>query len=296
MKMKPLYSFALLVLLASASNSPAWLKTGTVFCDANTNGIIDTGDVPVQSVLVMVTNTSGTFSNASFTTAEGVFLVELQSFPDTYVDFIVPETLPPGTTAVLPPFNTFTITNATTVTNNFLIENPDCVSPPSTNNGHCWLTGGGTIKSDSGGKPLFNFGGVVNPGCSPTAAGGGNWNTIDHTQDLHFRGRNIQVVDCGNVPGFNGSTSPVSPFTFIEFQGVGTLTGIGGNKADFGTVNFFAHAEDLGEPGRGVDRLYLGVFDDSGTTLLLISADPSNPLDIAPVTISTGNLQMHPCK
>jgi hypothetical protein len=295
MKMKSFYSLASLLLLASAFNLNAWLKTGTVYCDANVNGIIDTGDTPVQSVLVIVTNTSGTYSNASWTTPEGVFLVELQSFPDTYVDYVLPATLPPGTTAVLPVFNTFTATNETTITNNFLIENPDCVTTPPPSSNHCWLTGGGTIKSGKG-KPDFSFGGVVNPGCSPTAAGGGNWNTIDFTQSLHFKGLTIEVVDCGNVPGVNGSTSPVTPFSFIEFQGVGTLTGIGGNKADFGAVNFFGHAEDLGEPGKDVDRLYLRVFDGSGNTLLLISSDPSNPLDVAPVTISTGNLQMHSCK
>jgi hypothetical protein len=243
----------------------------------------------------MVTNTSGTFSNASWTTAEGIFVISLQSMPDTYVDFILPATLPPGTTAVLPVFNTFTATNDVTITNNFLIENTNCVSMPPTNNGHCWLTGGGTIKSGNG-KPLYAFGGVINPGCNSNAASGGNWNVIDFTQDLHFKGLSIQVVDCGNVPGFNGSTSPVSPFTFIEFQGVGTLTGVAGNKADFGVVNFFGHAEDLGEPGKDVDRLYLRVFDGMGNTLLLISTDHSHPLDIAPVTISTGNLQMHPCK
>lgn len=295
MKMKSLYSLIALLLLGSALNSNAWVKLGNVYCDANTNGVIDAGDSPVQSVLVVVTNISGTFSNASWTTAEGFFIVGLQSTPDTYADFILPATLPPGTTAVLPVFNTFTITNDTIITNNFLIENSNCVSVPSTNSGQCWLTGGGTIKSGKG-KPLYVFGGAVNPGCNSNAAGGGNWNVIDSTQKLHFKGLSIQVVDCGNVPGVNGSTSPKSPFSFIEFQGVGTLRGIAGNKTDYGAVQFFGHAEDLGEPGKGVDRLYLRVFDGSGNTLLLISATPSSPLDIAPVTISTGNLQIHPCK
>ena len=68
----------------------------------------------------------------------------------------------------------------------------------------------------------------MNPGCKPTAAGGGNWNDIDFGQNLHFKGLTIQVVDCGNVPGHNGSNSPKSPFSFIEFQGVGTLKGIAG--------------------------------------------------------------------
>ena len=392
---------------------PPVLKTGHVYCDANTNGIIDSGDVPVQSVLVVVTNVSGTFSNASWTTAEGTFLVVLPNVADTYVDFVLNATLPGGTTAILPPANTFTVTNAGVITNNFLIRNPlcavsfpppfkvghvycdantngqidsadvpvsgalvvvtnfsgtfsnaaytdakgffsiqlppvtdlygdylvasslaagstivipgenqtfqfsiptpypsgivtnnflvqnlACVSVPLTNNGHCWLTGGGTIKGGNGnkGKPLHSFGGVVNPGCKPTAAGGGNWNDIDFGQNLHFKGLTIQVVDCGNVPGHNGSSSPKSPFSYIEFQGTGTLKGIAKNKVDYGTVQFFAHAEDLNEPGHKTDRLYLRVFDSVGNTLLLISADTANPLNIAPVTISTGNLQIHPCK
>ena len=45
-----------------------------------------------------------------------------------------------------------------------------------------------------------------------------------------------------------------------------------------------------------MDRLYLRVYDGLGNTLLLISADVANPLNIAPVAISTGNLQMHSCK
>src|SRR5215475_12233891 len=115
MKTKSFYSLTALLLLGSALNSHAWTKLGNVFCDANTNGIIDTGDSPVQSVLVVVTNTSGTFSNASWTTAEGFFIVGLPEVPDTYVDFILAATLPEGTTAVLPVFNTFTVTNETPV-------------------------------------------------------------------------------------------------------------------------------------------------------------------------------------
>jgi hypothetical protein len=298
MKLVQPFIAASLLVLAGALPANAWIKVGNVYCDANTNGLIDVGDVPVQSVLVVVTNVSGTFSNASWTTAEGLFVIGLPDIADNYVDYIHPGTVPGGTTAVLPVFNTFSASAAQSIiTNNFLLENPGCVGtsvPPSTNSG-CWLTGGGTIR-DGKGKPAFTYGGVVNPGCSPTAAGGGNWNVVAHLARLHFQGLDIQVVDCGNVPGHNGSTSPKTPFSFIEFQGVGTLKGIGGNKANYGAVHFFAHAEDLGEPGKNVDRLYLRVFDSSGTTLLLISADPANPLDVAPVVVSTGNLQMHSCK
>lgn len=55
-----------------------------------------------------------------------------------------------------------------------------------------------------------------------------------------------------------------------------------------------ARAEDHGEPGHGKDRLYQRVYDcSSGTTLMLISSNASNPTNIAPVEISTGNLQIH---
>jgi hypothetical protein len=289
MKKKLLYSLASLLLLGSALNSPAALNIGNVYCDANTNGIIDRGDSPAQSVLAVATNMSGTFSNGSWTTAEGIYVIDLSNTPDTYVNFVLPATLPPGTTAVLPFFHTFTVSNEVVVTNNFLLENSNCVAIASTNSGQCWLTGGGTIKSGKG-KPLFNFGGAVNPGCSTNVPGGGNWHGIDFTQKLHFKTVSIEVVDCGNTTNSSRSLS-----SFIEFQGVGTLTGIAGNKADFGVVNFFAHAEDFGQPGKAVDRLYVRVFDGSGNTLLLISADTSNPLDIAPVTISTGNLKIHSC-
>jgi hypothetical protein len=178
------------------------------------------------------------------------------------------------------------------VTNNFLIENPDCtVVPPVANK--CWLTGGGTIRA-SNGEVIHSFGGVVNPGCSPTAAGGGNWNDVWQTANLHFKGLRMEVVDCGNLPGHPpGSTSPKTPFNYIDFQGTGTLSGIGGNRANYGAVNFTTRAVDLGEPGHGMDQLYLRVYDSTGQTLLLISADPADPLDVAPVPISTGNLQMH---
>lgn len=287
----------LLVLFGSVANSHAWLKVGHVFCDANTNGAIDRVDVPVPGVLVVVTNLSGTFSNAAVTMRDGGFVIPLPDQPEVFVDFIAPSTLPSGTTEVRPSSFTFmTASDETIVTNNFLIENPGCVPPPPATNNQCWLTGGGTIKAKKG-QPIETFGGVVNPGCSPTAAGGGNWNNIDHAAKLHFKGLTIQVVNCGNVPGYPpGSKSPVTPFNFIDFQGVGTLTGIGGNKANYGVVNFYARAEDHGEPGKGVDRYYLRVFDSAGNTLLLVSANPANPLDVAPVTISTGNLQLHSCK
>ena len=109
----------LLLGSALALAQTAYYKTGQVFCDANANGIVDAGDAPVQSALVVVTNLSGTVSNANWTTAEGYFVVTLPG-PDTYVDFVHPLTLPAGTLGVTPLFSTFTITaSQPVVTNNF---------------------------------------------------------------------------------------------------------------------------------------------------------------------------------
>lgn len=150
-------------------------------------------------------------------------------------------------------------------------------------------SGGGTIYKIKG-KPNFSYGGVVNPGCSPTAAGGGNWNVIDHYEGLHFKGQNITVTGCGGVP----TKSPKVDVNIIDFTGTGTLTGVGGNTMAETPVCFVAEAHDNSEPGHHKDSLYLNVYDCStGASLMLISTDPNNPSDVAPVTISTGNLQIH---
>lgn len=157
---------------------------------------------------------------------------------------------------------------------------------------HCWLTGGGTVDKD-GGQPHYTFGGVVNPGCSPTAAGGGNWNVVDHQAHLHFKGLEIQVINCSGDP----TKSPKSNFDTIDFGGTGTIVGVDGNPTAERAVCFRAQAVDLHEPGHDVDMLYLRVYDcDTFETFLVISADPGNPSIIAPTIISTGNLQIHPCK
>lgn len=279
---------AVFMLAASTVSSSAWQKVGRVWCDANSNSKIDVSDVPVQGVLVVVENSSGSFSNAAWTTAEGYFSIPLPDVPDEYVDYIHPDTLPVGTTSVYPAMDTFyTSAKKTTVTNCFLIKNPECEEKA------CWLTGGGTIRNVRG-RPLFTFGGNVNPGCSPTAGQGGNWNVIAHALNLHFRGTAIEVIDCGNVQGFPpGSTSPVTPFNFIDFRGTGILTGVGANRIIPQRVSFVARALDIGEPGGGIDRLYLRVVNGQGRTVILISGTPASPTTVSPIPISTGNLQLH---
>ena len=94
----------------------------------------------------------------------------------------------------------------------------------------------------------------------------------------------------GQVNG-NGQAGGSKTTGFIEFGGMGTLKGVGTNHVDSGLVQFFVRIEDNGKQ----DRYYLRVFDSSGNTLLLVSADPENPLNIAPVAVSGGNLHVRSC-
>ena len=113
---------SLLIAGSSIATSHAWQKMGHVYCDSNGNGVIDSADLPVPGVLVVVTNVSGTFSNANWTTADGFFIIELPAGPGSYVDYIHPLTLPKGTTAVLPAWHSFTITvSEKYATNDFLL-------------------------------------------------------------------------------------------------------------------------------------------------------------------------------
>ena len=182
-----------------------------------------------------------------------------------------------------------------------------------TQEGKCWLTAGGVKFSPITGLlmaeikqkgPLDSVGGNVYPGCNPDSGDGGNWNHIAHKENLHFQGTVITVIRCGNISGIDpGSESPVTPFNFIEFEGTGSLKGIGGNKADYGTVCFFAHVEDRNEPGNEkallpdggalIDRYYINVYDCSTHNSLLLVDIDGNPATIDPITITGGNFQIH---
>ncbi len=167
----------------------------------------------------------------------------------------------------------------------------------------CWLTGGGAKinrilnipVAEKG--PRVNFGGNVNPGCSPTSGEGGNWNLLDKGLDWHFQISAIQVIECGNVDGIPpGSTSPVTPYNYIIWQGQGrAVKPVDGDVEKGGAVCFLAKAEDRNEPGSSgardgalVDRFYFEVFE-CGTTNTLYRIGTLED----PVPITDGNLQLH---
>src|SRR5579859_1371106 len=113
---------SLLVVVSGTTTSHAWQNMGYVYYAANTNGGIDSAHVPAAGVLVVVTNLSGTFSNAAWTGPNGFFIMELPLGAGSYVDYIHPLTIPKGTTGVFPASNSFAITPSQVyATNNFLI-------------------------------------------------------------------------------------------------------------------------------------------------------------------------------
>ena len=287
---------ALLVAL-SANSAYAWGAKGTVRCDANGNGIVDDGDLPLPGIAVTVVEGSVTIGTV-MTEANGSFAIGLPDRPGSFSISIVP---PTGASVV----GSNPVAFATTgeidgvFIYTFLVNSAACSTQA------CWLTGGGAKFSSLIGQmvaekgPQHSFGGNVNPGCSPEAGEGGSWNHVAHNLKLHFHGQQIRVVRCGNVPGIEpGSESPVTPYNFIEFEGTGTMKGISGNKLESTPVTFFARAEDRNEPGShgakdgaDIDRYFLHVWGPGGLRLL-IDLD-GNPNTVDPVTITGGNLQIH---
>lgn len=287
----------------SASTAYAWHLQGLVTCP---NG----GPLGGVWVRVVGTSESGPFDITAETGDDGSYFVGLDSTPGTYNAAIDPSTLPSDATVSSPSQPVaFSINNE----NDYIVTIDWVVDSPSVCGDACWFTGGGAkidplidIHVATKGK-LHSFGGNVNPGCSPTAGDGGNWNHVARGDiKLHFKGTSIRVVECGNVPGIPpGSTSPVTPFNYIKFEGTGTLKGIQGNKADYGTVRFFAYCEDRNEPGHDgdndgalIDRYYLRVWNvasDGTEVVQLLVTGPASDYD--PVPITDGNLQLHwrPC-
>jgi SdrD B-like domain len=308
-----------LLLPALAVTSKAATVSGFVLCDANQNGTNDIGDVGIPNVMVVVTNENGSFSNSTVTAGNGFFSLQIPNFDplaerqdplsQVYIETLNPATLPAGSTIDFPMAITnliatpaffidfaadltnlvYTSASGTATNGNWLINNPDCQVQTTTTN--CMLNGGGVIRSRTRNRPDHTFAGNIFSRISPRMIEGGNWVDVAHNLNLMFQSTTIESVRCGEL-AITPSNRRMPKASFIEFSGTGTLKGIGGNRLASIPVLFTARVEDRGQPGMGVDRYYLRVFTADGTTLLLVSGDPSNPANIVPVPISSGNLSI----
>jgi hypothetical protein len=278
--------------------------TGYVKCDTTGEG--------VAGVVITATGTTyqlGPFQGSATTDADGFYSIDVGDY-GTFTETIDFSQVPGGGSVVSPGTEVNVTMQSDTVVTNWVVTSASCTYAA------CWLTGGGakfsaltgTLLAERG--PQISFGGNVNPGCSPTAGDGGQWNHVDHGQKLHFQGTSIQVTSCGNVSGIPpGSTSPVTPYNFIEFKGTGKLNPLAGFKPSTPlpeVVCFTARAEDRNEPGSSgqrdgarIDRYFVRVTDCAGTTLLFLSqasltnTTSDDATDDTPITITDGNLQIH---
>jgi len=282
--------FALAVLAASliaAGSAQACHVGGYVICDSNGQAL--------PGIRIDLVATDGTdYERYAVSNESGRYDIALLCEPHCYR---ITASTPNGEVVTFPASGSYEF--CADGSNNYVVEprdwrltSPAC--PPVEEKSGCWLTAGGAKFS---GLPGAN-------GCDPKPCQGGQWNTIDAVQNLHFQGWQIEVVRCGNVEDHEaGSESPVTPVNFIEFQGTGTLKGVKGNDADFGTVHFWAHVQDRNEPGSqgmrdeaGKDRIYMNVFtnpaDPIGSSVMLMDVD-GDPATMDPLTITDGNMQLH---
>jgi hypothetical protein len=295
-------------LCAGATASYGWELRGYVHCDGNKNGQLDGQDVVLPGVVVNVVNLAGTYHNSGMTGQDGFYIVGLLDTPDSYIATIDSSSIPADGVVVVPAGGQLQF-DATAI--DFIVHSDWLVQSDTCQPGNCWLTGGGTkwdniantYVAEKGTKTTF--GGNVHPGCSATAGAGGDWNNVDRAGKLHFHGTDIPTVVCGNVDDYPpGSSSPKTPFNYIEFKGTGWVKGIQGNKANYPLVYFFGRAEDRNEPGSNgakdgsnIDRYFLRVYtnpnDPIGSTLILVDDDGVNDVTVDATTITTGNLQIH---
>jgi hypothetical protein len=161
----------------------------------------------------------------------------------------------------------------------FELSGSFCSAPPPS--GPCWETGGGTLDKAKG-KPVWSFGGVIYPGCSSAAAGGGNLNIVNHITGLHFKGTNFVVDDCRGVP----TKSPKVTVNIIDWHGYGYVSGDDESKKT--PVTFVGTFRDAKESGANADGLYIQVLDGGGNLVFQIGGGPDN-LDL----LTTGNVQIH---
>jgi hypothetical protein len=157
----------------------------------------------------------------------------------------------------------------------------DFCTPPPPGTSECWETGGGTLDKSKG-NVVWTFGGVIYPGCSSAAAGGGNLNIVNHVTGLHFKGTDFIVDDCRGV----STKSPKVTVNIIDWHGVGYVSGDDEGKKV--AVTFNGTFRDAKESGANADGLFIQVFDGGNNLVFQIGGGPDD-LDL----LTTGNVQIH---
>ncbi|MDH3684974.1 MAG: hypothetical protein OEP95_02050 [Myxococcales bacterium] len=297
MYLKMLMTSCAALALVLGSTAHAKVLNGTILCDTNGDRQIDAGvDVPLVGVVVNIDESGGAAVGTAATEGDGTYFFNLPNQQNVdYQLTLDGATLPADATFIIPASGSheFNSSDGIEFTRDWLIDSELCREVET---GGCWMTGGGHWR-EARGTPRHNFGGNVYPSCSPDPGEGGQWNHVRRRNGVHVLGQSVDVVRCGNVGGIpDGSTSPVTPFNFIEFEGEGRLTGQGNNRIPEQDVYFFARAEDRNEPGSGNDRYFIHAFTDpgdpEGSTVLLTDVD-GDASTVDPVVISGGNLQLH---
>ena len=312
MNLKASLLLGMVLALFSANSFAAYIQ-GKVYCDAQQNGFIDSNDTPVEGATIGIEIAPGGVIFASDSTdANGYYFTSIPREPTDTIAILRQSSLPADATIILQPggqqmFNSDD--NGGQIEIDWLIDSETCQTPPPPE-GVCWMTGGG-IKFDNiigemtaRLQPKHSIGGVVHPGCSPDASGGGQWNHVDRSLKEHYQIFDVQQVSCGNVDDHPpGSESPVTPFNYIEWVGTGRMKGIRGNKTNEESVFFFGRVEDRNEPGSegpamgtDIDRYFLRAWkigEGGAETELLCVDEDGDCSSVDPLTITGGNLQLH---
>ena len=208
----------------------AWHVRGTIYCDVNLNGVIDSGDLPLSGLTVTVTGGGFTGSDTTGNYGSGAWAVFLPDTPATYTIAVTGNSAP----IISPTSLTFSTTAANNaITIDILIDGQGCQQVA------CWLTAGGVkfnpitnareAELDKG--PAHTWGGNVNPGCSPTAGEGGQFQRRRRPDGDPVAGRG-QVPAQAAGPGLgpaqgrrvavdelrdvHGGPSPVRPLSYYD--------------------------------------------------------------------------------
>jgi hypothetical protein len=244
---------------------------GTAMANTVDISIVCPNNTGVGGVTICATREDGAGPFCATTDSSGLASITVPSV-DLYT-FCVTD-LPKGVTLVGNPCVNVHTVDGPNPPLEWTVNSPNCV--PGL---FCWETGGGTLDKVKGDN-VWTFGGVIYPGCSPTAAGGGNLNIVNHMNGLHFKGENFVVDDCRGA----SDPSPKVTMNIIDWHGTGEVTLAGATIP----VTFMGTFRDSHDSGVNADGLYIQVLDLNGNLVFQIGGGPNN-LDL----LTTGNVQIH---